>query len=178
MENRKPERTRKEKQDFVDRCELNTPEDVARFFEEYTQLIWDHGEVGRIYDLYQDETIFNDEDGVYVRKAENVVAETLDYMAAVPDIRSPFIDIFAEGDPENGWRFMQAISNEGTVTNENNRENVSAYDVGGSIDICECLVKKVDGRWKIIEEWNVRTVLAEYMKKEEADGGEEDEAYE
>ena len=26
----------------------------------------------------------------------------------------------------------------------------------GCIGLCECLVKKVDGRWKIVEEWLCR----------------------
>ena len=143
---------------FVDGCEFKTPKEVARFFELYTQLVWDYGQVGRIYERYPDTIAYHTEENDFVRTTDEIVAETLEYLAAVPDTKSPFMDIFAEGSPETGWRFMQAIYNEGSISGYSSLGTPSGYEMDGCIDICECTVEKVDGRWKITEEWSVRSM--------------------
>lgn len=155
---------RRQLEEFVDNCELRLPAEVARLFREYTWLVWDYKLVGKIYDFYADDAIMYVEDGQTVTGVETVVANTLAFTAAVPDNESLFVDIFAEEDGEGGYRFIQATRCTGTCTGPtaNGPGTGRSLSEGGRdcIGLCECLVKKVDGRWKIVSEWMVRSTRA------------------
>ncbi|MCI9120979.1 MAG: hypothetical protein HFG00_05565 [Oscillibacter sp.] len=152
---------RKKLERYVDQCELKVPEEVARLFKEYTLLVWDFKLLGRIYDFYRDDAIMYVEDGETVVGVEEVVANTLAFTAAVPDNESWFIDIFAEGDPERGYYFIQSTRCVGTSTGPSKLGPGTGRSLseGGRdcIGLCECHVENVDGKWKITEEWMVRS---------------------
>lgn len=157
---------RKVMEAFVDHCELKTPEEVSRLFLEYTLLIWDYLLVGRIADFYNDDIIMNHAGGVTVQGLESVYSGTLSAVAkcvaSTPDNQAIFVDIFAEGTPEEGYRFMQATTaycpSEHGGQDYSPGEGVILPDSqNGHVGLCECLVKKIDGKWKIVEEWLVRS---------------------
>lgn len=152
---------RKKLEEYVDHCELNAPEEVARLFKEYTLLVWDFKLLGRIYDFYSDNAIMYVENGETVVGVEEVVANTLAFTAAVPDNESWFIDIFAEGDPERGYYFLQSTRCVGTSLGYSTLGPGTGRSLseGGRdcIGLCECHVEKVNGKWKITEEWMVRS---------------------
>ena len=152
---------RKKLEYYVDNCKLNTPEEVARLFKEYTLLIWDYKLVGKIYEFYTDDAIMYVEDGKTVVGVEQVVADTLAFTSQVPDNESWFIDIFAEGNPEDGYYFLQSTRCVGTCLGptEYGAPTGRSLSEGGRdcIGLCEYHVQKVDGQWKITEEWMVRS---------------------
>lgn len=152
---------RKKLEQYVDNCQLNTPEEVARLFKEYTLLVWDYKLLGKIYDFYSDDAIMYVEDGKTTVGVEAVMADTLAFTAAIPDNESWFIDIFAEGNPEDGYYFMQSTRCVGTSLGHSSAGPATGRELseGGRdcIGLCECHVEKVDGRWKITEEWMVRS---------------------
>lgn len=152
---------RKKLERYVDSCRLNVPEEVARLFKEYTLLIWDFKLLGRIYDFYSDDAVMYVEDGETVVGVAEVVANTLAFTAAVPDNESWFIDIFAEGSPEEGYYFLQSTRCVGTSLGYSTEGPGTgrALSEGGRdcIGLCECHVERVDGKWKITEEWMVRS---------------------
>ncbi len=158
--------------DYVDNCKFETPEEVARLFREYTNLIWDKKLIGAIYDFYTDDIVIHREGGVTVVGYEGVVAATLSFMASFPNLKFRFLDIFAEGNPEDGYKFGQSLYYDG----ENNGYSSYGAPTGKTmspdndlcIGLCECLVQKVDGRWKIVEEWLVRSgdALEEIMTQD------------
>lgn len=152
----------KEKMDYVDSCELLTPEEVSRLFEEYTHLIWDDFMIGKIYDFYDDDIVMNHANGLTIQGIANVFSGTLTAIASklhtTPGYKGVFVDIFAEGDPENGYRFLQATTGyDSAVETYPVKEGVVADPSrNGSINLCECLVQKKNGRWQIVQEWLVR----------------------
>lgn len=152
---------RKKFEEYVDNCQLKTPEEVARLFREYTWLVWDYKMLGRIYDFYTDDAIMYVENGETVFGIDAVMKNTLAFTAAVPDNESWFVDIFAEGNPEDGYYFIQSTRCVGTSTgpSEEGPGTGRSLSEGGRdcIGLCECRVQKVDGRWKITEEWMVRS---------------------
>lgn len=147
---------------IVDNCKFETPEQVTELFEAYTHLIWKYKQVGRIYDFYYDGMMIHREGGNDLIGVEKVVQDTLACLAAFPDLEFKFYDIHGTGDPENGFRFGQAAYYKGTFL------GVGKYGLGTGaafapnecVDICECLVKKVDGKWRVVEEWGDRSTLA------------------
>ena len=152
---------RKAMEQYVDGCLLNIPEDVARLFKEYTLLIWDYKLTGRIYDFYNDNIILYLENGITVVGIEGVIAATLAFTATVPDNESWFTDIFAEGNPQDGYSFIQSTRRVGTCLGYSSAGKPTGRSLseGGrdAIALCECRVQKIDGRWKITEEWLVRS---------------------
>lgn len=145
---------------FVNNCELKTPQEVARLFEDFTRTLWDFKLVGRIHDFYCDNITINREGGNDLIGSEDVVVNTLQLMAAFPDLKLKFIDIFAEGNENDGYSFGQAIYFDGTNTGYSKfgaptGKSLSAGEV--CLGLCECRVEKVDGRWKIVEEWVTRS---------------------
>jgi len=157
---------RKQMEAYVDNCRLETPEEVSRLFLEYTLLIWDYLLVGRIADFYNDDIVMNHAGGVTVQGLNSVYSGTLSAVAQcvtnAPDNQTIFVDIFAEGDPENGYRFIQATtayrpSEHGGAEYAPAEGTVMPDYQNGHTGLCECLVKKIDGRWMIVEEWLVRS---------------------
>lgn len=146
--------------EYVDNCQLKTPEEVARLFEEYTKVIWDHKLVGKIYDFYCDDAVIHMGDGTEVVGVDKVFAGTLQFISAFPNLKFKFLDIFAEGDEENGYKFAQAVYYDGVNTGYSQFGPPTGKALSEDdycMSVCECLVKKVDGRWKIVEEWLVRS---------------------
>lgn len=147
---------------YVAQCSLNLPEAVAELFSKYTFLIWDYYLFGEIYDFYDDNIVMNHAGGVTIQGVANVFSGTLsaiaDKMNTKPGFKGVFVDIFAEGNPEDGYRFLQATTGYNSDIEEYPvaEGRVVEDSRNGAIGMCECLVKKVDGRWQIVEEWLVR----------------------
>lgn len=157
---------RREMEEYVDHCELKTPEEVSRLFLEYTRLIWDYLLIGRIADFYNNDIVMDHAGGVTVQGLESVYSGTLSSVAkclsSAPDNQTIFVDIFAEGNPEDGYRFIQATTayrpgEHGGQEYAPEEGVVLPSSQNGHTGLCECLVKKIDGKWTIVEEWLVRS---------------------
>ena len=155
-------KTRKQLEYIVDNCKFETPEQVTELFEAYTHLIWKYKQVGRIYDFYYDGMMIHREGGNDLIGVDKVVQDTLACLAAFPDMEFKFYGIHGTGNPEDGFRFSQSVYFKGTFN------GISKYGLGTGaafephecVDLCECLVKKVDGKWRVVEEWGNRSTLA------------------
>lgn len=153
---------RKRLEYIVDNCKFETAQQVCELFEALTHLIWKYKQVGRIYDFYYDGMMIHREGGNDLIGVDKVVQDTLACLASFPDMEFMFYDIHGTGNPEEGFRFGQAVYFKGTFL------GVSKYGIGSGVafephecvDVCECLVKKVDGKWRVVEEWGDRSTLA------------------
>lgn len=153
---------RKRLEAIVDNCKFETPEQVTELFEAYTHLIWKYKQVGRIYDFYYDGMMIHREGGNDLIGVDKVVQDTLACLAAFPDMEFKFYDIWGTGNPEDGFRFGQAVYFKGTFqgVSKYGQGNGAAFQPHECVDVCECLVKWVDGRWRVVEEWGDRSTLA------------------
>ncbi len=147
---------------IVDNCKFEKPEQVAELFEAYSHLIWKYHQVGRIYDYYYDNMIIHREGGDDLVGLDKVVEDTLAYMAAFPDTEFIFKDIWCVGNPEDGFRFGQSVYFKGTHTGPGKYGpgNGEAFEAHEMIDLCQCNLQFVDGRWRVVEEWGSRSTEA------------------
>jgi hypothetical protein len=153
---RKPEMIQKLR-NIVENPDFKVPADVEEFFEAYTQYIWDNKMIGTIYDCYCDDTIIHGENGTDIVGIDAVVHHTLERLFTLPDMKIKFISIIANKISDDEFEFIQITHPEGTFTGP------SAYgpptgaklNYDNIMNMCECLVKKVDGKWKIVEEWGL-----------------------
>ncbi|MES9760561.1 hypothetical protein ABWK29_29325 [Priestia megaterium] len=150
---------RKRLEYIVDNCKFETAEQVCELFEAYTHLIWKYKQVGRIYDFYYDDMIIHREGGNDLIGIDKVVQDTLACLAAFPDMEFKFYGIHGVGNPEDGFRFGQAVYFAGTNTgiSKYGRGDGSSLPPHECVDLCECLIKKIDGRWRVVEEWGTRS---------------------
>ncbi|MBF7096745.1 hypothetical protein [Alkalibacter mobilis] len=146
---------------IVDNCKYETPEQICELMTAYTLLIWKHKQVGRVYDLYYDEMAIVEEGGGDVAGSDNVIKETLATLASVPNLGTVFCEIHCVGNPEDGFRFGQVVYN--LASSEN---GISKYGKGPGkqfapfqdLEMCECIMKNVDGKWRVFKEWAVRSL--------------------
>ncbi|WP_340371933.1 hypothetical protein [Peribacillus sp. FSL E2-0218] len=150
---------RKRLEYIVDNCKFETAEQVCELFEAYTHLIWKYKQVGRIYDFYYDDMIIHREGGNDLIGIDQVVQDTLACLAAFPDMEFKFYGIHGVGNPEEGFRFGQAVHFAGTNTgiSKYGRGNGTSLPPHECVDLCECLIKNVNGRWRVVEEWGTRS---------------------
>jgi hypothetical protein len=80
-------------------------------------------------------------------------------ISAFPDQIVEFVDIFVEGNEEDGYRFGQStimrIANTGW--SEYGPPTGKSLSQGDRVfhSICELSLKKLEGRWRVYEEWVV-----------------------
>lgn len=150
--------TRRALEDYYYNCKLETPEQVAQLFETYTKLIWDHHQAGLVYDYYSDETTLNHE-GSYkeVGGVHVTTTHTIPSFAAFPRNKVRFIDIFCVGNQEDGYKFGQFTTHsgvfaEGGFNSKGMGDGTVVYE-DDHYTFCQCVVKKVNGRWVVTEEF-------------------------
>jgi len=145
--------------EIVNNPDFKVPEDVERFFVAYTQLIWNYKMVGTIYDYYHDDIVIHVENGKDIVGIEAVVKDTIVRMNAMPDLKIKFIDIFAEGSEADGYKFIQITYHEGTSSgySQFGPPTGKKLNYDNFMNMCECLVEKVNGKWKVVEEWGTQS---------------------
>lgn len=139
-------------------CKFETPEEVARHFEVYTKLIWEYHQAGLCYDRYCDTTVTRLEGtGTWVGGKDALEVETLPTFSAYPVSKCNFKEIYAVGDPENGFHFGQITSNSGVFSKGGATDcglgDDSEFYADSEYCLCECYVNKVEGRWCITDEY-------------------------
>lgn len=144
-------------QRYLDECRMETPEEVAKFFAWYTFLIWDYRLFGEIYRLYNDDIVMNYGGRDAVQGLENVISGTLESKRGMPfRYRHIFSDIFAEGDPESGYHFIQATSYLFPDSAGQEQDSVGKGHIlpqGTGSCMCECEIHKINGKWTVVQEW-------------------------
>jgi hypothetical protein len=143
--------------DIVKRADLKVPADVEEFFIAYTKCIWDYKMVGLIYDHYTDETVIHGENGVDIAGIDAVVHHTLERLFTLPDMKINFIGIFADKISDDEFKFIQITYPEGTFTGPCQYGPATGEKLNyvNIMNTCECIVKKINGSWKIVEEWGL-----------------------
>ncbi len=166
---------RKEMEAFIRNCQLTCPEEVAELFESYTRVIWQYQCPGQIYRLYNDETICHGAGGNKVIGADKIIQGTVSFMRAFPDRRVNFVDIFVEGNEEDGYSFGQSTrfiaSNTGWSAYGAPTNKSLSNDQGYCYSICELRLEKREGRWRVVEEWVIDSeeVIRETMTEDHGD---------
>ena len=150
---------RKKLEDYVRSCCLELPEEVAELFINYTRWIWEYKCIGAINKFYNDDTICYTENGGCTVGADPVIAGSLQSICSYPDKINDFVDIIVEGNEEDGYSFGQSSklgnfnlgwSKYGPPTGKwLGVDDIPLYS------ICELTLRKIDGRWRVTEEWVV-----------------------
>lgn len=140
---------------IVENPNFSKPEDVEIYFEALTKYIWDHKMIGTIYDLYMDDTRIHGENGALMEDVAGIVKHTSDRLFTIPDIQTTFLEIHASRTGKDEFRFIQVTHLDATFTGPcmYGPPGGERLNQDNNMSMCECLVKKIDGQWRVTEEW-------------------------
>lgn len=151
---------RKIYEDIVHNCKYETPKDIEDLFEAYTMLIWKHKQVGYVPMFYFDGIQEERDGGDNLSGAAHVILDTLRALARTPDLDCFFEEIHCTGDPVNGFRFGQVVWNDASTVDGIGPNGPGAglgYEPLEDLEMCECWVEMIDGRWRISKEASIRS---------------------
>lgn len=150
---------RRELRRYIDGCRFETATAVENYFEAVTLLIWKHHQVGLIYDCYYDGMANKRDGGADLEGSDQVVYDTLELQSKVPNIITIFQEIHCTGNAEEGYRFGQVVYDLGD-TSGGVQPGSGSYEPFEALEMCECVVKFAEDKWRITEEWGVRSTFA------------------
>ena len=147
-------------EEVVKNCKYEKPQEIADLFQAYTMLIWKHKQVGRVYDFYFDGLEEERDGGANLSGSEHVVYDTLLALARVPNLDCVFVDIHCTGSKEEGYRFGQVVYNLGSAKGgigPNGPGKDLSYEHYEDLEMCECWIQLVDGKWRVAKEASIRS---------------------
>ena len=131
------------------------------FVESLIKLIWNHKMVGLIHTFYDHKPLFKGANGLKLVSQDEIVIETLEMLAAFPNLRMNITESFASGDKNSEFKvYLRSYcdgQNQGpsrfgpptnNVLNEKNSLGQSVY-----------ILKKIGKNWKIKTEYSLRSQL-------------------
>lgn len=130
--------------------------DVDAFIRETTFTIWDKRMVGAIYDCYTEDTVIHAAAGAEVRGADKIVADTMGWMSAFPDLRIEILNVIWSGNAQDGYHASMPWIYHGTNTGYSRfgAPTGKKLDATNNLGIANTFIQKVDGRWIYVEEWS------------------------
>lgn len=150
---------RKKLEKVIEGTELATQQDAIAYADALTQLIWNHNQLGLVYEYYDESAIYKGANGSKITTQTGIVNQFLSLQAAFPDLRVHITESFASGDVDSGFVVYQRSycegSNLGTsaygpptgnLLTENNSMGQTVYGF-----------KKTQGRWKVGTEFSLRS---------------------
>jgi hypothetical protein len=139
--------------------------DVEKFIRYTTYDIWNKKLVGKIYDCYTNDTIIHAGMGKKVIGADNIIADTMAWLTAFPDMEVKILDIIWSGNEVDGYRVSMPWSFIGTNTgfSEFGPPTGKRIDESNNLGIANTFIKKVNGSWMYIEEWSTYDINAKKM---------------
>ena len=143
--------------EIVENPDFKTAQDVEIFFTALTKYIWEHKMIGKIYDFYTDDIIIYKENDENLNGVEFEFQYTKEFISAFPDLKVTFLCMMAEKTGEEEFKFVQVTHLDATSTGPTSAGPATGKKLNYSnqLDICECLLKKVNGQWRIVGEWVV-----------------------
>ena len=139
---------RKFYEDVIANCKYEKPQDIADLFEAYTMLIWKHKQVGRVYDFYFDGLKEERDGGDNLEGSDHVVLDTLRALARTPDLNVVFEEIHCIGATT-----VDGVGPDGPGSG-------LGYEDREDLEMCECWIRKIDGKWRVAKEASIRSNAA------------------
>lgn len=147
-------------EDVIRNCKYEKPQDIADLFEAYTMLIWKHKQIGYVHAFYYDNLKEERDGGANLAGSEHVVWDTLCALARFPDLDCVFVDIHCTGNPKDGFRFGQVVYNEACAKGgigPNGPGKDLSFEPFEDLEMCECWIEFIDGRWRVAKEASIRS---------------------
>lgn len=130
--------------------------DVEAWIIRSTYEIWDLQMPGRINYYYDDDCVIHAANGNEVQGCDEIIDHTLNWQSAFPGIKIKILDVLWEGNPEDGYKTSMPSYMIGTNTGHSEFGPPTGKELTreNNLSIYNCLIEKVDGRYRYTEEWS------------------------
>lgn len=110
--------------------------------------------LGAIYNCYPEEIIVKHSAGDIVGVDAEMDA-TIWCLNTSPDLEIIFLDFMAHKVDDDTFKFIKITSRTVTMTGPSMKGPATGKQLtpDNHMNMCECLVKRVNGRWMIVGEW-------------------------
>ena len=136
--------------------EVTDAASVAEYFRLYTLLIYNYKWLGSIYDIYDSNAFILKGNGVKLNGAAEMVKNTMELLAAFPDLELSMADIFAVPN-DQGYKLYRRFYLDGTNLGYSWYGAPTGKALEGKKAICQSMstLEKVDGAWMITYEYTM-----------------------
>ena len=136
--------------------EVTDAASVAEYFRLYTLLIYNYKWLGSIYDIYDSNAFILKGNGVKLNGAAEMVKNTMELLAAFPDLELSMADIFAVPN-DKGYKLYRRFYLDGTNLGYSWYGAPTGKALEGKKAICQSMstLEKVDGAWMITYEYTM-----------------------
>lgn len=132
---------------------------VAEYVWLHTQLIYDHKELGNVFDLYADDAQLRRENGLCLNGAHAIMKEALKLTAAFPDMKLQLRDRFAVKKGKE-YKVFLYYSMSGTNKNASLSGPATKRALEGDkcISMTMATLQEIGGRWRIVREFTMHSM--------------------
>ena len=129
--------------------------DVGAWIIRTTYEIWDMRLPERIEYYYPDDAVIYEGAGEKIEGRDAIIENTIQAQKPFPDLEVKILDVFWEGNEEDGYKTSMPSYLTGTNTGHSEYGPPTGKELNRSnnMAIANCLIEKVDGRWQYTEEW-------------------------
>lgn len=129
---------------------------VCEFIQETTYTIWNQKMVGAILDCYTEDSVIHGSNGSVVKGAKAIIADTMSWLSAFPDLEIQILDIIWNGNAAEGYRVSMPWVYCGTNTGYSRfgAPTGKALTRDNNLGIANTLIQKINGKWTYVEEWS------------------------
>ena len=144
---------------ILENTAFTTREQAIEYAAAMTKMIWDHQMVGMVHEYYGENIVYKTANGVKLTTQDAVVKEFLALQAAFPDMRVFITESFASGNETEGFNVYQRSYCEGTNLGASIYGPATGrkLDENNSFGQTIYIFKKVDGKWKVVTEYSIRS---------------------
>lgn len=150
---------RKQLESVLENPEISTKEEAVQFADALTKIIWNFNQLGLVYDYYDDHVVYKGAYGKKITGPDGVILEYLAMQAAFPNLRIHITESFARALDEGGFAVYQRSYAVGTNTGTSKfgPPTGNQLDESNSMGQTVYHLKKVNHKWKVIEEFSLRS---------------------
>jgi hypothetical protein len=129
--------------------------DVGAWIIRTTYEIWDMRLPERIDYYYVDDAAIQEGTGERIEGKEAIIESTREGLAPFPDLEIKILDVFWEGNEEDGYKTTMPSYRVGTNLEPSSYGPPTGkkLDRSNNMAIANCLVEKIDGVWQYTQEW-------------------------
>lgn len=150
---------RKKLEKIIEKSELHTTEDAVAYADALTRLVWNHNQLGLVYELYDENAVLKGANGSKITNLTGIVGQFLGLQAAFPDLRVNITEAFGSGDAQAGFVVYQRSYCDGTNlgTSMYGPPTGNLLHEKNSMGQTVYVFKKAQDRWKVSSEFSLRS---------------------
>ncbi len=144
----------------VETMEVKDEASLAEYFKLQSELVFNHKEIGNIYNMYADGVKIYRENGTLLDGPHAMMKDTLKLTSAFPDMVLTMRDTFAKKVDEETYKLWRYYTLSGRNLTYSIYGPATEKTLSGDacINMSMATVKLINGRWQIVKEFTMYSI--------------------